>query len=120
MPGASGDLLECERVGDVTVARVKPPMLRGDDATEELFRELYALLDEAGCKKLVLNLAPVDYVASVTLGRLVTLVTRARAAKAGLAVCQLKPVVERSLEVARLADMMNIYADERTAVQSLG
>ncbi len=119
MPGASGGLLESERVGDVTVVRVKLPMLPGDDATEELFRQLYALIGEGGCGKLVLNLAPVEYVASVTLGRLVTLVTRARAAKAGLALCQLTPVVERTLQVARLADMMSIHADERAAVQSL-
>ena len=119
MPGASGGLLECERVGDVTVARVKPQMLPGDEATEELFRQLYALVEDPACRKLIVNLAPVDYVASVTLGRLVTLVTRARTAKAGLAFCQLKPVVERTLQVARLSDMMDIHADERAAVLSL-
>ncbi|HJT77781.1 MAG TPA: anti-sigma factor antagonist [Gemmataceae bacterium] len=118
MPGTSRSLLECESVGDVTIARVKPQMLPGDETTEELFRQLGALIDEAGCRKIVLNLSAVQYLASMALGRLVALVARARAAQARLVLCQATPTVERTLEVTHLAEVLTIYADERAATQS--
>jgi hypothetical protein len=40
-----GDLLEHEDRGDVTVVRIKEPMLRDDATTEGIFAGLYSLVD---------------------------------------------------------------------------
>jgi anti-anti-sigma factor len=111
-------LLEHEEHGDVTVVRIKEPMLRGDAATEDLFTNLYALVEDGGHHKLVLNLGAVVYLASAALGRLVTLYHKARAAGTRLALCEVTPTVDHLLRLSRLADLMLVYGDERKAIGS--
>ena len=112
------DLLEREDIGDVTVVRVKVSMLRSDDMTDNLFGQVYSLIDDAGRQKLVLNLAVVEYLASVALGKLVVLIRKTRAADGRLALCHVTRSVSRLLEITYLADLMSIYGEERDAVQS--
>ncbi len=112
-PGDS--LLEREDVGGVTVLRVQAPLLRDDETSEALFREVLALLDEPGDRKLVLNLAPVEFLASVAVGKLGLLHRKARGR---LVLCQVRPTLDRTLEAARLADVLAIFSDEGEAVRS--
>jgi anti-anti-sigma factor len=114
----SGGLLEREDRGDVTVVRVHPPRLWDDATTEDLFRRLHALIEEEGCRKLVLNLAAVEYFGSATLGKFVLLLRKARAAQARLVLCNVTPGVARLLQVTHLADLLLSYPDEREALGS--
>jgi anti-anti-sigma factor len=114
-----GELLEHEDRGDVTVIRIKESMLRGDTATEDIFSRLYALVDGGAHRKLVLNLAAIDYFASVALGKLVMLYHKVQAAGARLALCGVTPTVDRVLHLTHLADVLLVYQDEREAVNSL-
>jgi anti-anti-sigma factor len=113
-----GRLLERADSGDVTVVRVHPPRLWDDATTEELFRRLHALIEEDGCRKLVLNLEAVEYFVSATLGKLVMLHRKARAAQARLVLCNVTPAVARLLQVTHLADLLLSYPDEREALRS--
>jgi anti-anti-sigma factor len=111
----SGGVLEREDIGGVTVARVRAPLLRDDETTQALFREVFAVLDEPGGRKLVLNLEPVEYVASVVLGKLVLL---NRKGQGRLALCRLTPTLDRALEATHLADVLPVFEDEGAAVRS--
>jgi anti-anti-sigma factor len=111
----SGGVLEREDLGDVTVARVKAPLLRDDETTEGLFGAVFAILDEPGGRKLVLDLGPVEYVASVVLGKLVVL---SRKGRGRLALCRLTATIDRMLEATHLADVFAIFGDEEAAVRS--
>jgi anti-anti-sigma factor len=115
MPENHGDMLERVGMGDVTVVRVKAPLLRDDETVERLFGEVTTILDEPGGRKLVLNLGPVEYFASVDVGRLVVL---SRKGRGRLALCRLAPAVERTLEATHLADVLAIFPDEAAAVRS--
>lgn len=41
-------VLDREDFGDVTVLRMKTPMLRGDETTEVLFEQAYSVVEDAG------------------------------------------------------------------------
>jgi anti-anti-sigma factor len=110
-----GTLLQRQDSGDVTVLRVQAPLLRDDATTECLFGEVFAVLDEPGGRKLVLNLGPVEYVASVVVGKLAVLNRKGRGR---LALCRVSPTVERTLEATHLADVLAVFGDEGEAVRS--
>jgi anti-anti-sigma factor len=110
-----GGALEREDTGDVTVVRVKVPLLRDDETTEAVFREVFAVLDEPGGRKLVLNLAPVEYVTSSVVGKLVMLNRKGRGR---LALCRLTATLDRMLEATHLADVLTVFGEEAEAVRS--
>jgi stage II sporulation protein AA (anti-sigma F factor antagonist) len=120
MAEANADgLLEQEMRGDVTVVRIKEPMLRGDSTTDDVFSRLYGLVAGGAHPKVVLNLGAIEYFASVALGKLVALYHKAQAAGARLALCEVTPTVDRVLHMTHLADLLPVYQDEREAVSAL-
>ena len=120
MPNNHGNhWLEREDVGQVTVVRLKTPKILDDDVIRAVFDPIYAL-SGVGRNHLVLNLALVDYLPSIALGKLVMLNRRVEVANGRLALCQLSPTVQELLETTHLNDLFNIYATEAEAVQSFG
>ena len=113
----AGQRLEREDFGDVTVLRIKAPMLWGDEATESLFAECFTLIGD-GRKNLVLNLDSVVLLASMAIGKLVKLMRTAEAAGGKLVLCKVPRTIEELLRVTRLADVFCSYDDEQEAVRS--
>jgi anti-anti-sigma factor len=113
-----GELLEREDMGDVTVLRVRAPMLQGDGPTDDLFQQITAVVEDGGRQCLVLNLAAVEYLASRALGKLVLLSRKVREAKGRVALCQPTQTVDRLLEATHLAEIIPVYRDERQALLS--
>ena len=114
-----GRWLEREDIGDMTVLRVKEPMLGAGEATEGLFDEACSLVDAAGRSRLVLNLKGVGYMASMAIGRLLVLMRKAAAAGGKLVLCHRSRPVEELFRVSRLSDLLLNYADEQEALQAL-
>jgi len=114
----SKSALERQDLGDVTVLRVRVSMLRGDETTEALFQEAFALVAEAGRSKLVLNLDGVVFLASVALGKLALLTRKTRAAGGRLVLCRVARTMEEVLRMAHLTDLLPLYGDEQEAVRS--
>jgi anti-anti-sigma factor len=120
MSTADGDhVLEREDIGDVTVVRINLRTLLGDPTTEGIFRQTFSIIDDAGRRKLVLNLHAVEFLSSAAMGHLVTLYRKALAAEARLVLCNVTPTVASVLQVTRLADILVAYGDEREAVRAL-
>jgi anti-anti-sigma factor len=109
---------EREDFSEVTVLRAKLPMLRSDEGTEAFFQQLDTLVDEAGRTRLVLNLDGVVSIASVPIGRLVTLVRKVRMAGGRLALCKLSRTMAGIMDMTHMAEFVPIYADEQEAVRS--
>jgi anti-anti-sigma factor len=116
----AGPLLEREDRGEVTVLRVKVPMLRSDETTEALFGQACEVAEGDGRSRLVLNLDGVVYLASAAVGHLVTLLRAVRSAGGRLVLCKVTPAVGELLRVTHLADVLLLYDDEQDAVASFG
>jgi anti-anti-sigma factor len=115
----AGPGLERQDFGDVTVLRVKASMLRADEATEALFDYAYGLVDTAGRSRLVLNLEGVAFMASVGVGKLVSLMRKAASAGGRLVLCKPSRPVEQVLRVSRVSDVLLCCEDEQEALRVL-
>ena len=116
----ASSLLEREDFGDVTVLRLKLPMLYGDEATASLFEQASAVVVEARRCRMVLNCAAVEFLASMALGKLVSLLRTVQSAGGRLILCKVPPTVQELLRVTRLSDILVSYDDEQEAVRSFG
>jgi anti-anti-sigma factor len=110
--------LEREDFGAVTVLRARLPMLRSDEATEAFYRQLSAVVEDAGRYRLVLNFAGVMSMSSMAIGKLVILMRKVRQAGGRLAMCKLTPTMDEIMQACYLAEIIPIYADEQEAVAS--
>jgi anti-anti-sigma factor len=113
-------LLEREDFGDVTVLRLNLPMLYDDEATASLFDQASAVVAEGHRSRLVLNCAAVEFLASMALGKLVSLMRKVHAASGRLTLCKLQRTVQELLRVTHLSDILIAYDDEQEAVRSFG
>ncbi len=113
-------LLEREDIGDVTVLRLKARMLPSDETTENVFAQAYAAVDKDRRSKVVLNLDGVEFLASVAIGKIITLMRKTRSAGGVLNLCNVGPAVRGVLDITRLSDILHIYPDEREALAASG
>src|SRR3954447_17011421 len=102
-------LLEREDFGDVTVLRFKVPMLYSDETTTDLFEQARAVVTADHRCRLVLNCAVVDYLASMALGKLVSLMRKVNSAGGRLTLCKVPPTVQNLLQVTHLSDILFTY-----------
>jgi anti-sigma B factor antagonist len=112
--------LEREDFGAVTVVRVKTHQIADEETIRTVFDLIYKLITDVGRNQMILNLEAADFLPSMGLGKLVMLNRKIQAAKGRLALCQLAPLVQESLEHTRLVPLFNIYSTEAEAVASFG
>jgi anti-sigma B factor antagonist len=103
-------------VGHVTIVDVHGRITLGDE-TEQL-RDTIRNLIAAGKKKIVLNLAHVDFIDSSGVGELVSSFTAVRNAGGDLKLLSLSKKVHDILNVTKLYTVFDIKDDEFTAVKS--
>jgi anti-sigma B factor antagonist len=110
--------LEIEPVGAATVVRFTPECARflKDDAIKTLGDRLFGLLD-GGHRRLVLNLANVERLDSLLLGKLVALHKKALAAGGRMVLCQLNRQLYEVFQTLQLTGFLRICGTEAEALQ---
>ena len=101
-------------------ATVLSPAGRVDHATAERFKTL--LLDHlqpARADRVVLDLAGVDYMASVGLRALVLAARQVKARGGRLVIAALPPLVREVFEISRLGQVLDSFASVRDALAAL-
>jgi anti-anti-sigma factor len=109
--------IEVERRGDVFCVRLRHRQL-DENQVQELSRELLSLIQEDGCRKMVLSLGPgsPDCLYSVFLAKLFTVRRRLVEAGGGLKLCDVTDDVRRVFEACHLQDYFDFAPDLETAV----
>jgi anti-sigma B factor antagonist len=103
-------------VGHVTVVDVRGRIVLGEEIGE--LRQAVRNLVVEGRKKIILNLAEVDYIDSSGVGELVGCFTTVRNAGGELKLLKLSQKVHDILNVTKLYTVFDIRDDEFTAVKS--
>jgi anti-sigma B factor antagonist len=104
--------LEVTTPGDKTVARFTGSRLCLDETTAvPLLAQLNALADGAGQGPLLLDLGNVEFLSSTTLGGLVQLHRRLKAAGRPLTICNVSPVLYEVFDTTRLVMLMDVRRD---------
>jgi anti-sigma B factor antagonist len=110
--------LECEDIGGVTVVRFLVRSAREEPVIAALFGQLDRLVEQGGCRQLVLNFGNVDAVASYAVGRLISLSKKVGRAQGRLALCCLTPALAEIMAIMQLWRMFPTYPTEQDALQS--
>jgi anti-sigma B factor antagonist len=102
------DYFAVERSGATTIVRFEVHSILDTSASEEVAKDLYALVDAHGIISMVLDLAGVRFLSSQTLGTLVALQRKARAAGGGIALAGVGPNIARMFRITRLDSLLTI------------
>jgi anti-sigma B factor antagonist len=103
-------------VSHVTIVDLSGRITLGDETGQ--LRDTIRQLIAAGTKKIVLNLAHIDYIDSSGVGELVSSFTAVRNAGGDLKLLSLTKKVHDVLHVTKLYTVFDIKEDEFTAVKS--
>jgi anti-sigma B factor antagonist len=88
------------------------------ESIKQIAEQLFHLVGEEGRRFLVLNLANIERLDSLMLGKLVSLHKKTLAAGGRLALCKLRPKLFEVFQTLGLTGFLWIYGEERDAVQS--
>jgi len=108
--------IDTREVAHVTILDVRGRIVLGDEIGE--LRDAVRRLLSEGKKKIILNLAEVDYIDSSGVGELVGCFTTVRNAGGELKLLNLSQKVHDILNVTKLYTVFDIRDDEFTAVRS--
>ncbi len=109
-------LIEPREVANVIILDIRGRIVLGDEI--HLLRDAVRNLIADGKKKIILNLADVDYIDSSGVGELVGAFTTVRNAGGELKLLNLTQKVHDVLHVTKLYTVFDIRDDEFTAVKS--
>ena len=105
-------------VGDVTIVDISGRIALGDESAA--LRDLITELLSKGERKIILDLADVNYIDSSGLGALVSSFATARRQGGELKLVKLSDKVDDLMEVTRLYTVFDIADNEEEALQSFG
>lgn len=108
--------IESREVSHVTILDIRGRIVLGEEIHQ--LRDAVRGLVAAGKKKIILNLADVDYLDSSGVGELVSSFTTVRGAGGELKLLNLSQKVKDVLYVTKLYTVFDIKDDEFTAVKS--
>jgi len=110
--------LEVSEVGDVTVVRFVDRKILDEANIQELGVELFQLIEEENCKKLLLNFSNVDFLSSAALGKLITLDKKVKAHDGKLKLSNIRPEIYEVFAITKLNKLFDIKDDEADALAS--
>ncbi len=113
--------LDVQRHGDVFCVRLRQSRL-DEDGLYAMCAELISLLEDEGCRKMVLNLGPPEpeFLYSIFLAKMVSLQRRLRAVDGSLKLAGAGPNTLRIFEACRLQSLFDFVPDEDTARAQFG
>lgn len=111
--------LHVQEVGDVSVVNFTLSKILDEQVIQFMGDQLYQLVDDVGCRKIVLNFRNVAYLSGAALGKFITLRRKLEAVKGKLALCNLDERIQQLFRVTELQNVFNIYDDEQCALQAM-
>lgn len=110
--------LEVEQIGDVTVVNFVDRKILDEQNIQIIGEQLFSLVDQDKCKKLLLNFGNVEYLSSAALGKLITLNKKVASSGGRLVLCSIDPQIKEVFEITKLDKLFKIKKDEQEALQA--
>lgn len=111
--------LRLEQSAGAVVVGVGVDLLTEDVNLDQFGHELFALVEQFGCRRLVVNLDTVRMVTSAGLGKLITLHRKMHRHQGMVVFCHLQEAVEDVLRTSRLITYLQVAADVPSALAAL-
>lgn len=104
----------------LVIASVRVATLTEDMNLEQFGHELFALVEQLGCRKLVVNMRDVQMVTSAGLGKMIALHRKMHRVQGIVVFCHVQPAVEEILRNSRLITYLNVKSDLDSATGMVG
>ena len=117
---AANARLLLQPIRDVTVVTFQDSSILDTLQVEAIGQELFALVDDKACRKLVLDFANVKFLSSSALGVLINLRKKADAIKGQIILCGLRADLKKVFEITRLDKLFKFREDENKALADFG
>ena len=111
--------LDLEEIGDVTVAKFVDKKILDEGNIQIIGNQLFALLEEDGRQKIVLDFSNVEYLSSAALGKLITMDKKVKAAKGKLRLCNIRPDIYEVFAITKLNKLFDMKDSLEAALQGL-
>ena len=111
--------LDVEMAGDVVIVRFADDVVLSGQQAEIAGERLRTLLTDTDRPRLLIDFANVVSLTSIMLGKLAQLHRVAESAGGRIALCNLPPVIRQILEVSQLSQILDLYDNEREALEGL-
>ena len=108
--------IQIEDEDDVCVVRFVDRKILDEANIQLLGQELFGLVEAEQRKKLLLNFADVEFLSSATLGKLITLDKRVKAASGSLKLCQIRPEIFEVFTITNLDKVFDIHDNQASAL----
>lgn len=118
MSQAQRPRIETEEVGDVLVVNFIDKRILDEQNIQLIGDQLFALVDDMGCRKLLLNFSNVEYLSSAALGKLITLNKKVRKINGQLILSCIRPEIYEVFEITKLNKVFSILDTEEKALES--
>lgn len=109
--------LEIENVGDVTVASFVDKKILDETNIQIIGNQLFGLVDDDGCKKIILDFTNVEYLSSAALGKLITMDKKVRGAKGKLRLCTVRPEIYEVFAITKLNKLFSMFENRDKALE---
>src|SRR5262245_18059368 len=110
--------LKVEPVGNIAVVRFLQPRILDEEIIDYIGQELVRLVQEEGCRRMVLDFREVDALATHMLGELLAVHKKMKAAGGRLALCEFKPSLREVFELLKLTTVFHTCETEEEALRS--
>jgi len=104
---------------DIVIVGVGVELLTEDVNLEHFGHELFALVEQFGCRRVVVNLKEVRMVTSAGLGKMITMHRKMHRHQGTVIFCHLQEAVEDVLTTSRLITYLQVTPDVATALAAL-
>ena len=104
---------------DIVIVSVEVELLTEDVNLEHFGHELFALVEQFGCRRVVVNLKEVRMVTSAGLGKMITMHRKMHRHKGTVIFCHLQEAVEDVLKTSRLITYLQVAPDVAAALAAL-
>jgi anti-sigma B factor antagonist len=104
---------------DVVIVYVAVELLTEDVNLEHFGHELFALVEQFGCRRLVVDLHEVRVVTSAGLGKMITLHRKMHRHEGRVVFCEVQPAVEDVLRTSRLITYLVVRNNQDAALAAV-
>lgn len=104
--------------GNVLLVKIVRQQLTDEDNIDQFGQELFTLVDKGQHRRIIVDLARLDYVTSGVLGKFITLHRKLRRQDGALVLCRLQPHVRDIMKASRLLEYFQT-ADSLKAAREL-
>ena len=114
---AAGRRIDVEEVGDVTIATFVDKKILDENNIQQIGSQLFALVEEDGRKRVILDFSNVEYLSSAALGKLITMDKKVKANSGKLRLCSIRPDIYEVFAITKLNKLFDIKDAQEDALQ---